>query len=158
MAKYRLLTSDELANLEKDFIDYLVLNGITADEWVKIKKEDEEKAQGIIDLFSDVVFEKIMRKTKYISITTQSSIKAFKCDEDEIHLAGLDDISGLVDFNKSKDISSLIKENLSSLKGYRLSKKYNTQREIEIFKMLDSGCSIDDEERLYVMLDSIIPK
>ena len=51
--KYRELTTLELKELEKEFIDYLIVNGITADDWVKIKEEQQEKAEDIITLFSD---------------------------------------------------------------------------------------------------------
>ena len=45
MAKYRLLSSDELKALEKEFVEYLVVNGITADEWERLKKEENDKAK-----------------------------------------------------------------------------------------------------------------
>ena len=32
MPKYRLLTQDELNELEQEFINYLVVNGITAED------------------------------------------------------------------------------------------------------------------------------
>ena len=43
MPKYRLLTQDELNELEHEFINYLVLNGITAEDWEDIKKSKQER-------------------------------------------------------------------------------------------------------------------
>jgi len=60
MPKYRILSSEELELLEKEFIEFLVINGITADEWQKIKASEPEKTKKFIELFSDVVFEKLM--------------------------------------------------------------------------------------------------
>ena len=52
MPKYRLLTLEELQELEKEFVEYLVLNGITADDWEKIKKENPSSARHIIELLN----------------------------------------------------------------------------------------------------------
>lgn len=48
MAKYRLLTHEELIELEKEFIDFLILNSIVASDWMKIKNEEPEKATRFI--------------------------------------------------------------------------------------------------------------
>ena len=39
MVKYRALTHEELESMEKEFIDFLVLNGITGEDWEKLKNE-----------------------------------------------------------------------------------------------------------------------
>ena len=45
-------------NLKEDFVDFLVVNGIDAEEWTKLKSNNPDKAQHIIAQFSDVVFER----------------------------------------------------------------------------------------------------
>lgn len=77
MAKYRLLTIEELKELENEFVEFLVLVGITADDWVKIKCEKPDKADSMITLFSDVVFEKIMRKTQFPERRRSNDIRTF---------------------------------------------------------------------------------
>jgi hypothetical protein len=47
MAKYRLLTLEELKSMEKEFVDFLVLNGIPGEDWVKLKDTDPDRAEGI---------------------------------------------------------------------------------------------------------------
>lgn len=56
MAKYRLLTHEELIELEKEFIDFLILNSIVASDWMKIKNEEPEKATRFIHLFLVTLF------------------------------------------------------------------------------------------------------
>ena len=41
--KYRYLTDQELQILEKDFVQFLVANGIDNDEWVRVNKESKRK-------------------------------------------------------------------------------------------------------------------
>ena len=82
MAKYRLLTLDELQELEHEFINYLILNGIEAKEWEKLKTEDKPAAEKIVELFSDVVFEKIFRKVEYLEQRNSKEIRCFQCLQD----------------------------------------------------------------------------
>ena len=89
MAKYRLLTIEELKELENEFVEYLVLFGITADEWGKIKYDEPEKADSTIRLFSDVVFEKIMRKTQYLERRRSKDIRTLQCLKDKFIVMGL---------------------------------------------------------------------
>jgi len=94
MPKYRLLNQEELQSLEKEFIDFLVLNGITAPDWEKLKS-DEHTSQRFIEVFSDVVFEKILRQIEYLDRYSKSSIFAFKCTEKEIQLIRIRSITSV---------------------------------------------------------------
>ena len=66
MPKYRLLSTEELLDFEKEFIDYLIVNGIDAREWESMQSSNKEDYNRIIELFSDVVFEKILRQTRFL--------------------------------------------------------------------------------------------
>jgi len=127
MAKYRLLTQEELHELEKDFINYLVVNGITADDWEKMKQEDKTKAEKIVDLFSDVVFEKILRNAKYLYLKTAFVIKCIKCNSEEMILYAL---------------NTKIENNFENAELFKGVKKYNKIRELEIFEMTNRGFKI----------------
>lgn len=41
--KYRRLTAEELSGLEKEFVHYLIINGIDAQEWEKLKASVQKK-------------------------------------------------------------------------------------------------------------------
>ncbi|MBK9736928.1 MAG: hypothetical protein IPO92_19040 [Saprospiraceae bacterium] len=83
MVKYRLLSEIELNGLEKEFIDFLIINGITADQWSAIKLAQADKAHHLIALFSDVIFEGIIRKLLYMEFVEPSGIKIFKCEAEK---------------------------------------------------------------------------
>ena len=146
MPKYRILTLDELKNLEKDFIDYLVVNGITKDDWEKLKEKEIEKAQEITELFSDVVFEQIFRKAEYLIKFDKSAIFAFRCGEDAIDLVSIETNSPNIDFRNEDEVKKLKISIPEDLTGYQASKSYNTIREKEIFNMVESGCIITDSQ------------
>jgi 5'-3' exonuclease len=146
MPKYRLLTFEELEELEKEFIDYLVVNGITKDDWEDLKSKNSTKAQEIIELFSDVVFEGIMRKAEYLVKFDTKTIYAFKCNSENIELASIETQEPSIDFSTSECQQILVSAPPSDLTGFKASKKYNDVRELEIFQMTQNGCTITDNE------------
>ena len=145
MPKYRLLTNEELVEMKQDFVNYLVLNGITADEWKKLLEADPEKAQTIIDLFSDVVFEKILRSVNFVLRTSKKEIIAFHCMEESIEMCGL--VAGKdldVDFTDHEVIASLIANPVHGLETIHAEKAYTKSRELEIFELTENGGLISD--------------
>jgi len=121
--KYERVSQEELHKLDKEFIDFLVVNGITAKDWINLKENEPLVANEIIDQFSDVVWESILRSTSYLQKIEENKAYYFKCDKNTIHLIMVDDTSNL---KKSTE------------------KKYTKIRELEIFEMIKKGCQISD--------------
>lgn len=122
--KYQPLTKEDLNKLEKEFIDFLVINGITAGDWSKLLKEDASAAEEIIHQFSDVVWEQTLRKTTYLVKRESDKVYCFYCADNEISLKLLDKGS-----NRLKQAT----------------KPYSKVRELELFEMIQQGCEIDNE-------------
>jgi len=143
--KYRYLTDEELKLLEKDFIQFLVANGIDNDEWVRINKESKENALEIVGLFSDVVIEKALENVFYLEHRTPKSLKLFHCKKDQISLIGLDiDEASSLDFTVKDSAENALTTGTDSIKSYKTSKEYVGSRAEELFKMMDAGCYIVD--------------
>ena len=147
MPKYRLLSIDELQALEKEFIDYLVVNGITADMWVEIKEHDNDQAEAVVATFSDVVFESILRKTKYLEIREKHFIYTYQCNADNLVLVALETPEAEdVDFTDVNYVAKAMKNPPKSLSVYTKSKPYSKTRELELFDMLQAGCQMTDDK------------
>lgn len=142
--KYRTLTSDELKSLEKEFVDYLIVNGITADDWVRLKEQELDKAEDIITLFSDVVFEGVLRKVHYLEHRSSTDIKAFQCLEDKIILMGMTAENASVDFTDRKFWEKAQQQAPEGVQVYSTEKSYSKTRETELFEMIENGCAISD--------------
>lgn len=137
MAKYRLLTTDELKHFEKEFIDFLVINGIDADSWEVIKVESPQKAGQIIDLFSDVVFEQVLRQVFFLEKVDDAVLQFVKCGDDHLELIALKRKSLQTEL-KSIPLKKIKFEDVDIIKG---SKDYQEIREIDIFNMITQGYS-----------------
>lgn len=146
MPVYRLLTLEELTELEKEFVEYLVLNGITAEDWVKMKAEDKAGAERIIELFSDVVFEGILRKISYLEYRAENFVHAFQCLADKLVLVAMEseDDNEEINFLDPVFIESATIHPPDKLLVRTTSKPYSKTRELELFDMIQAGCLISD--------------
>ena len=145
MAKYRVLSTEELQSLEKEFVEYLVVNGITATEWDQLKKDDTSKADRIIELFSDVVFESVMRKVDFLEYRSPKEVRAFQCLPEKIILASMTaDPNSETDFTDPKFVQAAATNLNTSIKVFTTEKAYGKQREIELFNLTMAGCEVSD--------------
>ncbi len=145
--KYKRLGSNELKELEKEFITFLSSAQITGLDWEKMKKNEQEKAEELIDVFSDLVYEKVMSKIFFLEFRDKKELNIFHFEDDKIVLNGIrmkedssinlmsDDLFSEWNANKSNEISIIKTE-----------KVYIKERGIEIFEMLEKGCYITDDK------------
>jgi len=140
--KYRCLTDDELSNLEEEFKHFLITNNVYTEEWEELNNRKDKKVQHLVELFSDVVLDKALKKVKFLEHITPHDIKSFKCDEEKMTLIGIASRKQKIDF--TKDSLSDFKDDLDI---FKTTKPYYKERELEVFDLLQSGCSIINEEQ-----------
>lgn len=158
MPEYRRLSQEELHELQKEFIEYLVINGITAEDWEQMKTSDLAKAEKVIDLFSDVVFESILRKTAFLEYRDKTSLRVFQCLEDKLVVVAMEAPgSADADFTDASYIQKAVVEPPQLLRVYTTEKAYGRKREAELFEMLQTGCVITDD-KLFKTLCLALPR
>ncbi|MCB0401423.1 MAG: hypothetical protein KDD41_05025 [Flavobacteriales bacterium] len=140
--KYRCLTIEELKELETEFKHFLISNNVYTEEWEELNRKGDERVQHLVELFSDIVLDKALKNIKYLEHITSKDIKAFRCDPNEMVLIGISTANDSIDF--MKDVLTDIQADLNI---FRTTKAYFKEREQEVFELLQSGCSIIDEER-----------
>lgn len=154
--KYKRLTSEELQALEKEFIHFLSSAQITGQDWLKMKEKELEKAEELIDVFSDVVYEKVMSKIKFLEYRDSKTLNIFNCTDDKIILIGLRvKEHSHMDLTASDLFLQWNEHNTSSVNIIKSEKKYIKDRGIEVFELLQSGCLITDDE-LFNLLSGLI--
>ncbi len=119
------------------------MNGIVADDWEKLKKENPQAASKMVDSFSDVIYASTMRKVKYLERITKNEIMCFYCQPEQIVLVGIDSDRADVDFTQMKDASEIAKFS-QDVDIYTTTKSYSKAREQEIFDLIQNGASITD--------------
>ena len=159
MPKYRRLNKEELTELEKDFIRFLATNTVTGDDWETLKKENPDKAEGYVDTFSDLVFERILQKAEYMELKSKQDVRTFHCQEETIKMIGIlieGDTS--LDFTQNiapEQMMQMLSLSQAKLKLYSGERKYRKDRELELFELLEQGALISKDGALYKTLQGL---
>ena len=157
--QYRRLSNEELRDLEKEFTRFLAVNHVTADDWVRLKEKEMDKAEELISIFSDIIFNKTLKKLEYLEFKTPYDIKTFHCDKEKIVLMGIAvDKNAGIDFTKNESpeqMMKILKESGKNIQIYTAEKKYSDSREKELFQMLENGCLISRDGHLYKTLHQL---
>lgn len=120
MKKYRILTLEELDLLKKDFIEFLVINGITGEDWEEIKLINPENRDKVVELFSEVVFTKILLQTNFLELKTDKVASAIQCNKENMVMITLESV---------KEHSEI----------YSTDKTFQKSREEEIYALMQKG-------------------
>ena len=157
--KYRRLTQEELAEMETEFIRFLVSNTVTGEDWEKIKAETPKKAEGLIEIFSDIVFDKILKEANYLEYKTPKDYKTFHFTEDKAFMLGLRvEGNSDLDFTKNDSPATMmdkVKKSGAQLQMYSAEKVYKKSREEEIFYLMESGALISKDGAMYKTLEAL---
>ena len=157
--KYRRLKEDELHELEKEFVRFLASNGIPVHEWNTIKEENPERVGRLIEEFSDLVFERVLGGVEMLERREKGTLQIFSFSESRVQMVGLQ-IKGESDLDFRKELSpeemtARLVTSGASLQLMRGEKEYRKPRNQEIFEMLEAGCLILKDDRLYTTLLSM---
>lgn len=141
--RFRRLTREELESLEQDFVQFLATHQITAQEWLQLKADQSDKVYELIDVFSDIVLEKVFSQIEYLQHRTKDTIRVFYCQADKITMTGLHINDPSRDLTNPADVALLSQPDgiQGSVKVFQLEKNYQQERPDEVFQMLyRDGC------------------
>jgi len=143
--KYRILSNKELEPLKGDFIKFLSANTVTGEDWAKIKSNKPNEALKLVEIFSDIVWDKSLEKIKYLEHRDDKYLKVFCCGENKIEMVGFK--------VSAKNAPSLLDETTFKLLGSgelkfselgaefsSSEKNYTISRNMDLFSMIESGC------------------
>ena len=141
--KYRRLSEKELVTFEKEFVNFLVVNGITAEDWVKIKANELEKTETLLDLFSDVILDGTLRKIQFLELQSTAYYQSIFFGRDKmvtVVLSRKDKNRTMLDENLS--LETML--NSSDYEIFKGQKDFTKEREMEVFEMTKKGFLIGD--------------
>ena len=145
--KYKRLSSQELQALEKEFIQFLASAQVTAQDWEKMKINETEKANELIDVFSDVVYDNVLRKINFLEYRDAKTLNIFNCEKEKITLVGLRvKEQSPLDLTSPDVFAQWNSINAGAVNVITTEKAYNSERETEVFELLQSGCLITDDK------------
>lgn len=153
--KYRQLTKEQFENLHEEFARFLATQSIDVKEWNQIKKDKPTIADDEMNVFSDVVWDDVLSKTNYVEHFSKTSVNLFKCDENEIHRIAIK-INRDINLLKQEGFEWLMKNPMdNSVDIFKGSKAYQSERNLEIFDLIEKGSSISKGE-IFEYFNSLI--
>ncbi|HAO14351.1 MAG TPA: hypothetical protein DDE71_02115 [Tenacibaculum sp.] len=154
--KYRQLTKEQFESLHKEFARFLASQSIDASEWDQIKQEKPHVAEEEMNIFSDIVWDDVLKRTEYLEHFSSNSINLFKCEEKKIYRIVIQINNDSINLMENKDYQWLLKNALDpSIDILQGNKIYQRGRNIEIFDLIEKGSNISKGE-LYEYFKGLI--
>lgn len=143
MMKYRRLSKEQLEELHKEFINFLATQSITKEEWDEIKINKPEVAEQEIDVFSDLVWEGVLTKAKYLEHISPQTMNLFELGEKEMSLISIMVGDDKIDITTKEGYSWLQKNLLDDqVKLFTAMKAYSDEPNTDKFKLIEQGAVI----------------
>ena len=154
--KYSRLTKEQFEELHQEFINFLATQSITAEEWDDLKKNKPEVAEQELDVFSDLVWEGVLRQAQYLENISPQHIYLFRSDDDQIELIGLKLTRNDIDLTTAEGFGWL-RENLldDAVELFTAKKEYSDDKLLDKFQLVQQGASITKGE-LFMYFEKLI--
>lgn len=155
--KYIQLTKEQLEELHEEFATFLASQQIDVKEWNDIKENKPEVADEELNIFSDLVWEDVLTKAKYIEHFSKVSINLFCCTDGVIQRIMVKTKDSSVDLSTQEGIQTLLNNPKSEqFEFFKGAKKYAKERNLEIFDLVLKGASINKEGVLYQNFEKLV--
>lgn len=141
--KYSRLTKEQFEELHQEFINFLAAQSITSDEWIDIKQNKPEVAEQELDIFSDLVWEGVLKKVKFLEHISSNQMHLFQCLEYEMRLIALKIQNHSIDLT-TKEGFNWFRNNLLSddVEFFSAKKSYSEDKALDKFKLIELGAVI----------------
>jgi hypothetical protein len=144
--KYSRLTKEQFEELNKEFINFLATQSITAEEWQNLKVNKPELAEMELDVFSDLIWEGVLNKAEYLEHISAQHMYLFHLGEDKMYVIALT-LKNDVDITTKEGYkwlqNNLMDENVEFLQA---DKEYTDDKNLDKFKMIEQGAVITKGE------------
>ena len=154
--KYKRLTKEQFEALHQEFSNFLATQSIDKTEWDKIKTEKPEVAEQELDVFSDLIWEGVLKNANYLEHFSKNYIFLFHCQEKLIQSIVLKSLVTDVDFLQKEGLQWLSDNLFTDTVEIHLGKKeYEQERNTAIFDLISQGAILSDGQ-LYLQINGII--
>lgn len=136
-----MLSEDELSHFSEELKHFLIVNGVHAEEWEKMNRDEPGKALELVGVFSDTVLQRVYENLKYLEFRTTDSCMLFYLGQELIHLISIQAKAGVpVDLSTPEGIHEALVNHPNALSFFKSTKTYHAPREEEIHRFLEQGC------------------
>ncbi len=154
--KYSRLTKEQFEEMHQEFINFLATQSITAKEWDTIKLENPEAAEQELDVFSDLIWQGVLQKIKYLENISSQQMFLFHIEDNQIRVIVIKIEKPQIDIT-TKEGYDWLKLNLfdESVKLLNGKKPYTDDKLMDRFNLIQQGAIITKGE-LFQFFDQLL--
>jgi hypothetical protein len=142
--EYKRLSTEQFEALHEEFATFLATNSIDKKEWDLLKSNEIEKAEVLLDLFSDMVWNDVLNKNLFIEHLNPQHLFLFECIEDQMNLIFVKSEDKTIDFSTPEGLEWMEANLLSeSITLFQSQKKYSNRKH-DIFDLIQKGARITE--------------
>ena len=154
--KYRQLTKEQFEELHEEFAVFLAAQQVDVKEWVAIKKDKPEVAEEEMNLFSDVVWDRVLSKANYLEHFSPDSLNIFRFDQENIHRIVVKIDKEGINLLEKEDFEWFVNNSSDArIEYFKGQKPYLKERNVEIFDLIEKGSVVSNGE-LYEAIFKLI--
>jgi hypothetical protein len=154
--KYTRLSKEQFEELHQEFINFLATQSITGDEWDDIKTNKPKVAEQELDVFSDLVWEGVLTKAKYLENISPQHMYLFYLGDTQIELIGVKLIRKDVDLTTPEGFNWLREYLMSDdVELFNAKKEYSKDKQLNKFELIKQG-SVITKGDLFKYFDTLI--
>ncbi|MFM1887773.1 MAG: hypothetical protein RL501_60 [Bacteroidota bacterium] len=143
--KYIRLTQEQFHALAEDFATFLAAQSIDAKSWDRLKNTDIAEVDRQLDAFSDLVWEDVLSKVKFLEHRTRDVCFVVQVNDESMSMLRFSWLDDSVDWT-TLDLVDWLKAHWSHelLEISKGTKQLTENRYEEIFNLIQQGASIAD--------------
>lgn len=155
--KYTRLTKEQFEAMHEEFGRFLATRSITRDDWLVMKAANPDAVEEELDLFSDLVWEGVLRNVEFLENISARHMHLFQADEKEIRLISVKVSNPEVDLTTTTGFEWFRKNWQSDYVEYlKANKAYASERSQELFELIRQGAVIT-RGSLYQWFEEMMP-
>tara|TARA_B000000557_G_C20413128_1_gene291404 strand:- start:46 stop:519 length:474 start_codon:yes stop_codon:yes gene_type:complete len=156
--EYARLTKEQFKALHLEFSRFLASHSIDKKKWDHIKSENPELTNKKLDAFSDLVWNNVLDKIKYLEHRNDQLLFLFKCFDNKIDLILIKQTKNCPTFFDEDHKNWLIKNIKDDrVSVFQSSRDFGKDFKKEIFKLIKKG-AVARDGILYEDLKSFLSK
>lgn len=138
--KYAQLTKEQFEELHEEFAKFLATQKIDAKMWQEIKADKPQMAEEEMNIFSDLVWEKVLQTAQYLEHFSKNTLNLFRCNAEDIQRIVVKSNKENFDFLNKEDFSWFLDNSKdASIEYFKGQKPYTKVRNEEIFDLIQKG-------------------
>ena len=156
--EYARLTKEQFKELHNEFSSFLAANSIDKKKWDYIKSENPELTSQKLDAFSDIVWNDVLGKIKYLEHRNDQLLFLFKCFDKKIDLILIKQTKDCPSFFDEDHKNWLIKNIQDDrVSVFESSRDFGKNFKKEVFKLIKKG-AVARDGIIYEDLKSFLSK